>query len=116
MGDKKSLTILLIVLAIVLIVGGLYLYFLNRGLDFSDLPWFKKNESTVVSQIEQIEAAKKLTEQNIDDFVKGSRLDDLVDGQQYQDLQGIDVNISLDNPGNPQPFTTPQETVVLPGT
>ncbi|MFA5126912.1 MAG: hypothetical protein WC465_02855 [Patescibacteria group bacterium] len=107
MEDKKRLTTLLIVLAIALIAGGLYLFFVNRGLDFSFLPWFKKDETTTVSQIQQIEAAKRLTEQNLQDFVRGNRLDDLASDEQYQDLQGLDVNISLDNPGNTHPFTTP---------
>ncbi len=118
MGNKKSLITLLIVLAIVLIAGGVYLFLLNRGgLDLSFLPWLKKEEVTTVSQIQQIEAAKRLTEQNLQDFVKSSRLDDLVGSQQYQNMQELDVSIDLDNLGNPRPFTAPPtNTVIQPGT
>lgn len=110
MENKKTLTTLLIILAVVLIASALYLFYFSKK-DFS-FGWldFTKKPATSESQLQQINAAKRLTEQNIRDFVKGNKLDDLVDSPQYKALKDPNIIIDIGQTGNTEPFTQ----IILP--
>ena len=114
MENKKTLTTLLIILAVVLIASALYLFYFSKK-DFS-FGWldFTKKPATSESQLQQINAAKRLTEQNIKDFVKNNKLDDLVDNPQYKELKDPNIIINIGQTGNSEPFTQnlPVETGV----
>jgi hypothetical protein len=106
MENKKNLTTLLIIFGIVLIGGGLYLFYFSRE-DVS-ISWSLFKEETMAPvEMQQIESAKNLTQENIKNFVKTNKLDDLVNSEQYQGLVDPNIQIEIGQISNPAPFNQP---------
>lgn len=107
MENKKNLITLLITLGIVLIGSSLYLFYFSR--EDVAVNWFDffRGETMPASEMQQIEAAKSLTTENVRSFIKGNKLDDLVNDPQYQGLIDPNIIINIGIVSNPTPFTKP---------
>ncbi len=106
MENKKNLTTLLIIFGIVLIGGGLYLFYFSR--EDVAISWsIFKDETMPQLEMQQIESAKNLTQENVKNFVKGNKLDELVNDPQYKSLIDHNIEIEIGTVSNPAPFTQP---------
>ncbi len=106
MENKKNLITLLIIFGIVLIGGSLYLFYFSR--DDVSINWsLIKEDAMPQVEMQQIESAKNLTQENIKNFVKTNKLDDLVNSEQYKGLVDPNIQIEIGTVSNPAPFTQP---------
>ena len=111
-SDKKTIIILLIVLAISTIGGGIWTYNSLKPLeissDFLDTP-----DSFSTLNIEEVFAIKDEARQNIKDFLvvkisPNTIWEDFYTNNQFNRLQEIDVEINIDRYlNNPNPFVLP---------
>lgn len=110
-SDKKTMTILLIVLGLVCVGSAFWLYTTLS-------PVQTAQDIQVGMQIDRVYQIKNNAINNIEDFLDvdfapGTIWDDLYDSQQFRNLKKIDFEINYkDNVGNPNPFmssTTPEE-------
>ncbi len=114
MENKKRLSWELIILAIVIILAGGFIYLQQKNISVTEL-WEK-----IMGQIKPINQQKvdaqrerNLTEENYKNFVRSSSLDNLFDSDQYKQLQGFNININIDEGvGNPEPFNKPKVEVL----
>ncbi len=98
---RNKIIIILLILASILIIGGLYFY---RILVAEK----EKSGSESVLKGIRIEKIKKLTEDNINYFINKDSFTELANSKQYQNLK--DVNLFLDlksGIGNSDPFYNP---------
>lgn len=109
MENKKNLTTLLIILGIVLVGSGLYLFYFSREDVAVNWSNFFKSQPLKDSEMEQIESAKRITEENVRNFIKDNKLDNLVQNPQYQGLVDPNIQINIGTVSNPSPFTKPVE-------
>jgi hypothetical protein len=111
-SDKKTVIILLIVLAIVAIASGIWTYNTLQPLegqgDFLDI------QSDI--QIEEVFGIKDKAIQNIEDFLEADELKftiwkDFYNNDQFNRLEDLDINIDIDDYiNNPNPFVAPTST------
>lgn len=102
-SDNKNLVVLLIILALILIIGGWWTFSI-----------FNK-ESLVIdleqeSQRQSFSKVRNMAIDNINDFMdtrssEGSIFDNLINNDQFSNLEETPVSISQDNIGNPKPFS-----------
>lgn len=110
MESKKRLSWELIILAIVIILAGGFIYLQQKNISVVEV-WGK-----IMGQIKPINQQKvdaqrerTLTEENYKNFVRSNSLDNLFDSDQYKQLQGFSVNINIEEGvGNPEPFNKPK--------
>ncbi len=101
--DNKNLVILLIILALILIIGGWWTFnIFNEEAQVVDL------EGN--TQRQKFSKVRNMAIDNINDFIstgssEGSIFDDLIDSEQFSNLEENTVSISQDNIGNPKPFS-----------
>ena len=110
MDSKKRLSWELIILAIVLVVAGFFVYLQQKNISVTEL-WngVASKIHPVNQQMIDIDKEKRLTEENTKNFIRSNSLDNLFGSQQYQDLRGIEVDIDIDSGvGNPEPFNRPK--------
>lgn len=98
----------LIILGVLILLAGAFIYLQQKNIAITDL-W-----SNIMGRIQpinqnlvEVEKEKKLTEQNYKNFVRNNGLDSLVNSFQYQELRGSNVDVPLENIGNPNPFNKP---------
>ncbi|MBT6691121.1 hypothetical protein HOB10_02200 [Candidatus Parcubacteria bacterium] len=114
MGEKKTLFILLIILAIVAVVGALYF--------FNVLKTPESSTFNIVDDIKytEIYRIKETAVSNIINFVKtdtypNSVFEDFYNNNQYKSLTeliieiNVEDNIGNETPFNPQEFQEPEE-------
>ncbi len=102
-SDNKNLVVLLIILALILIIGGWWTFSI-----------FNK-ESLVIdleqeTQRQSFSKVRNMAIDNINDFMdtrssEGSIFDNLINNDQFSNLEETPVSISQDNIGNPKPFS-----------
>jgi flagellar basal body-associated protein FliL len=103
MGNKKTLLILLIALALILAASGWYFFTVLK-------PSQPTNNSPLNSSYEEIYKAKEVTIENIINFLKTKRLpinlwQSFSESVQYRSLQEFKVEIDIKKGiGNPEPF------------
>ena len=102
-SDNKNLVILLIILALILIIGGWWTFSI-----FSGSSQIVDLEQSV--QRQNFSKVRGMAIDNINDFMdtissKGSIFDDLINDEQFINLEETTVSISQDNIGNPKPFS-----------
>jgi hypothetical protein len=105
--SKKNLVVLLIILALILVIGAWWTFnIFNKDSQIIDL----KQDT----QRQKFSKIRNMAINNINDFmdtfdefgdISGSIFDDLVDNEQFNNLEETPVSISQDNIGNPKPFS-----------
>jgi len=96
--DKRILNIAaLIALAIVLIIGGWWVF------DKVSTPDQIINAEDTL-KLRRVQQARDTSRANIRDFLKNSILTDLTENQQYRSLVELPIQINLNNIGNSEPF------------
>lgn len=98
MGDKRSLIILVAILGLVLIGGGWWFFNIFSSANTT-------SDFEINTRLIQATKARNVARDNINNFLNKNILEGLEDNEQYQSLNQIIVEISLDDVGNPEPFT-----------
>jgi hypothetical protein len=110
MQSKTRLRIELIFLALILVGIGGFVYLQKKQISVSEV-WntIVKQVRPVNTQVIDVQKEKNIAEENYQNFQRANILDDLLNSDQYKQLQGTDVNINTaDGVGNPEPFNKPK--------
>jgi len=109
-SDKKTIIILLTILAIVIIGGGIWTYNTLGPLDVTDTP-----SNILDPKIQEVFIIKKKSGENIQDFLEveespSTVWNELYFSKQFNSLRDINLEIKNDNYlNNPNPFVLPSK-------
>ncbi len=113
MNSKKRLSVELVIFGITFVVAGFFVYLQQKNISITEV-W-----DNVVQQIKptdtqrsEVIKEKSITEENLNNFVRNKSLDNLLNSEQYKELQGTSVEIDTsEGVGNPEPFNKPKVEV-----
>lgn len=110
MQNRKRLSIELIFLALILIGAGGFWYLQKNNLSVTEI-WntIVQRVTPVNTQVLDVQKEKNIAEENYKNFQRANILDNLLDSDQYKQLQGTDIIINTEEGvGNPEPFNKPK--------
>lgn len=110
MSSKKRLSWELVIFGITFVAAAFFVYLQQKNISITEV-WDRAVQQIkpVDNQRTEVIQEKSITEENLNNFVRNKSLDNLLDSEQYKELQSINVDINTkDGVGNPQPFNKPK--------
>lgn len=113
MSSQKRLSWELVIFGITLVMAGFFVYLQQKNISIVDIfDQVVQQIKPVNNQRAEVLKEKSITEENYKNFVRSQSLDNLVNSEQYKELQGTEVIINTEEGvGNNEPFNKPQTEV-----
>lgn len=113
MSSKKRLSWELVIFGITFVAAAFFVYLQQKNISITEV-WDRAVLQIKPVDTQRIEVVKEksITEENLNNFVRNKSLDNLLNSEQYKELQGINVDINTsEGVGNPEPFNKPKVEV-----